>query len=294
MQNPRQGSTILGHSPSVSLGLSKTHEAKTDVFAKIFEQIFDSSIASDHMVRHVFMDLLVLADRDGVIDMTPDAISRRTNVPEPLILHAIGELSNPDPRSRSAQEEGRRLLPLDSHRDWGWQIVNYEHYRSIRDEEARKAYFRDKKREYRAAEKRKNVTRASGLGQSNAVQYSPTLSTQAEAEGEARKNKADASVHARTLSESVGIFGMREQAEMNHLLVAYAREIGAPLEVAVQRMISQWESYQRAIPSLEWAYGSPYKFYMGNWKDSKIWPWKQGKAPQSKPRIARREDHNAE
>jgi hypothetical protein len=97
----------------------------------------------------VFMDLLVLADREGVVDMTLDAVSRRTNVPEEIVAHAISVLMTPDPKSRSGDEEGRRLIPLDSHRDWGWQIVNYEHYRNIRDEEARRAYFRDKQRAHR-------------------------------------------------------------------------------------------------------------------------------------------------
>jgi hypothetical protein len=119
------------------------------MFAKIFSQIFDSSIAADYMNRHVFMDLLVLADREGVVDMTLDAVSRRTNVPEEIVAHAISVLMTPDPKSRSGDEEGRRLIPLDSHRDWGWQIVNYEHYRNIRDEEARRAYFRDKQRAHR-------------------------------------------------------------------------------------------------------------------------------------------------
>src|ERR1700677_5009256 len=106
-----------------------------NVFAKIFAQIFDSSIAGDYVVRHVFMDLLVLADRDGVVDMTLDAISRRTNVPENLVQHAITELMKPDRKSRSHQVDGCRIVALDSHRDWGWQIVNYEHYRNIKDEE---------------------------------------------------------------------------------------------------------------------------------------------------------------
>ena len=121
-----------------------------NVFAKIFSQIFDSSISADYVVRHIFMDLLVLADRDGVIDMTLDAISRRTNVPQEAVAHAISELSKPDRASRCHVEDGRRLVPIDSHRDWGWQIVNYEHYRNIRDEEARRTYFRDKQREHRA------------------------------------------------------------------------------------------------------------------------------------------------
>lgn len=120
------------------------------VFAKIFAQIFDSSISGDYVVRHVFMDLLVLADRDGVVDMTLDAISRRTNVPEEIVAHAITELMKPDHKSRSHEENGSRLVLIDSHRDWGWEIVNYAHYRNIKDEEARRTYFRDKKREQRA------------------------------------------------------------------------------------------------------------------------------------------------
>lgn len=152
-----------------------------NVFAKIFAQIFDSSISSDYVVRHVFMDLLVLADREGVVDMTPDAIARRTNVPENVVLHALSELSKVDKKSRSDLEEGRRIVPLDSHRDWGWQIVNFEHYRQIRDEESRRAYFRDKKREYRMKstsvhKKRKSPQVSTG------VLDSPTLSTQGEGE----------------------------------------------------------------------------------------------------------------
>jgi hypothetical protein len=96
------------------------------------------------------MDMLVLADRDGVVDMTLDAISRRTNVPEEMVKHAITELMKPDRKSRSHQVDGCRLVALDSHRDWGWQIVNYEHYRNIKDEEARRTYFRDKQRAHRA------------------------------------------------------------------------------------------------------------------------------------------------
>ncbi|MGA8147248.1 MAG: hypothetical protein WB870_06670 [Gallionellaceae bacterium] len=128
-------------------------EKGKQVFAKIFTQIFDSSIAEDYMVRLVFMDLLVLCDRDGIVDMTPEAISRRTNVPLEGVARALERLSKPDLRSRSHLEDGARIVLLDSHRDWGWQVVNYQHYRSIMDEESRKQYFRDKKRQYRAMSK---------------------------------------------------------------------------------------------------------------------------------------------
>ena len=123
------------------------------MFAKVFGQIFDSSIAENYNCRRMFMDLLILADSDGDVDMTVEAIARRTNVPISEVTRYIAELQEPDPTSRSKVSDGRRLVPLDSARDWGWRIVNYGHYRRIKDEEARRSYFRDAQRRYRARQK---------------------------------------------------------------------------------------------------------------------------------------------
>lgn len=126
------------------------------MFAKIFAQIFDSSIANDCRARHVFMDLLVLADSDGVVDMTLDALARRTNVPIDEVRQAIVQLSAPDAGTRTQEEEGRRIMPIDEHRDWGWQVVNYQHYREIRDEESRREYFRQYRKKEREAKRKKH------------------------------------------------------------------------------------------------------------------------------------------
>jgi len=123
------------------------------MFAKVFGQIFDSSIAEDYNCRRMFMDLLVLADSTGAVDMTLEAISRRTNVPITEVSKYINELCQPDKLSRSKLHEGKRLIPLDVDREWGWQIVNYGHYRGLRDEEARRTYFRTAQRKYRAKQK---------------------------------------------------------------------------------------------------------------------------------------------
>jgi len=45
-------------------------------FAKVFGQIFNSSLASDWKARVVFQDFLVLADKDGIVDIPQDAIVR--------------------------------------------------------------------------------------------------------------------------------------------------------------------------------------------------------------------------
>lgn len=109
------------------------------MYAKIFSQIFDSSIADDWQVRHVFEDLLTLATAEGIVDMTPEAIAARTRIPLEIVRRALSELQKPDPRSRTPDEEGKRLILLNTHRDWGWQIVNYEKYRGIKFDDERMA-----------------------------------------------------------------------------------------------------------------------------------------------------------
>jgi len=108
------------------------------MFAKVFTQILDSSLAEDWQTRHVFEDLLKLCDATGVVDMTHEAIARRTNTPLEIVNRGITELEKADTRSRNPDHEGRRIIRLDEHRNWGWLIVNYEHYRNIASDEQRK------------------------------------------------------------------------------------------------------------------------------------------------------------
>src|SRR6516225_11333585 len=111
------------------------------MYAKIFRQIFDSSISSNSKVRHLFMDLLVLADVTRVVDMTHDAIARVTNVDLQEVVAGIEELMKPDPASRSGAANGARLVLIDpAQRSWGWRITNFGRYRNMRNEEARRAH----------------------------------------------------------------------------------------------------------------------------------------------------------
>src|SRR5689334_19557326 len=118
------------------------------MFVKIFRQIFDSSIADNAKVRRMFIDLLILADQDGVVDMTHDAIARRIGVPIDEVMWAIDKLLEPDPADRSGKRNGARLAFIDPGRDWGWRIINYAHYRGLRDEESRRHYRRGYMRDY--------------------------------------------------------------------------------------------------------------------------------------------------
>lgn len=126
----------------------------SDDFVKVYAQILESSIASNYELRHFFEDMLKLADwRTGIVDMTTEAIGRRINLSVEKVEQWIGELEKPDLKSRCPDKEGRRLVRLDEHRDWGWQIVNYEAYRITRCASERKEYNRRKQAEWRARKK---------------------------------------------------------------------------------------------------------------------------------------------
>ena len=123
------------------------------MYAKIFTSIWDGSLYGKLEASAVMMACVTLCNAEGVLDMTPEAISGRTGWPLEFIKEGIRQLEQPDPRSRTADEEGRRFVRLDQHRDWGWLIVNYEKYRSTKDldtireqTKARVAKLRDKKR----------------------------------------------------------------------------------------------------------------------------------------------------
>lgn len=106
----------------------------SQLFARVFTQILDSSIAEDFTTRHVFEDFFKLAEhRTGIVDMTRHAISRRLNIPLETLNACIEKLESPDPSSRDSENEGRRIERLDEHRDWGWKIINWEKYEQIRD-----------------------------------------------------------------------------------------------------------------------------------------------------------------
>lgn len=94
--------------------------------------------------------LVIIADDEGLIDMTPPAISAKTSIPLEIIEKGIKVLSEEDKYSRSSKEDGKRIVLIDPDRPWGWQIVNYKYYRDLASREDKKQKDRQ-----RIAEKRK-------------------------------------------------------------------------------------------------------------------------------------------
>lgn len=162
----------------------------SQLYSRVFLKILESSIAEDWQVRLVFEDLLKLASQDGVVDMTKTAISRRTNVPLAIVERGIAALESPDPDSRDPEHQGRRIVRLDGHRDWGWYIVNWDKYDAIRC--AAEAREKERVRKRNARERAKSLDLPSALPSS------------------------EADTDTDTTTESLGHFGT--QRDMSHLV----------------------------------------------------------------------------
>lgn len=106
------------------------------MYGKVFRSMYQGSLRRDWQAMVVFQQLIVLADRHGVVDMTAEYISSVTGIPDEFVRRGLDALEKPDPDSRSPEEEGRRIVRLDD-RSWGWRIVNYPRYRAMRDEAER-------------------------------------------------------------------------------------------------------------------------------------------------------------
>ena len=123
------------------------------MFGKIFESIYDGSLHGDWKALVVFQQLIVLCDSDGVIDATTRAIAARTGIPIEIINEGIEALEQPDDESRSREMEGRRIVRLDDHRSWGWQIVNHAQYRDTVSKADARTKAAERKRRQREKER---------------------------------------------------------------------------------------------------------------------------------------------
>lgn len=127
------------------------------MYTKVFRSIYDGTLADNWQAMVTFQQMLVLADSQGVVDMTPGAMARITGIPLEILAAGIAVLEAPDAGSRTPEMEGRRIARLDAHRDWGWFLVNFAKYRAMQTREEKNEADRERMRAKRAAE-RSNVS----------------------------------------------------------------------------------------------------------------------------------------
>ena len=154
------------------------------VYTKLYRSIFDGSLYGQFEPLTTFMAMLALANQHGEVDASPERIAGSLGCKLEFVLRGIESLEAPDKRSRTPDEDGRRIVRLNNEdgapRPFGWRIVNYGKYRAIRSEEERRLY----KRQWDRTKRSRNPTNPTESDSSDRKR------TQAEAEAEALKERA--------------------------------------------------------------------------------------------------------
>ena len=137
------------------------------MYGKLFASLYQGTIRGKPHEILVFTNLLAHMDKDYNVDKHPRAIADEVGLTVEEVRAALKYLESPDPESRSPEHEGRRILRIDEHRDWGWHMVNGKKYNGYRSEE-------DRKEQNRLAQQRWRARHGSNADVSNSKQ---TVST---------------------------------------------------------------------------------------------------------------------
>ena len=98
-------------------------------YTPVFDSIFTGSLFGQYPDTAAWLFFLALADKHGVVDVTPQFIAGVTGMPVQELESCISRFMEPDPSSRTKDNEGRRLELIDPGRKWGWRIVNFAAYK---------------------------------------------------------------------------------------------------------------------------------------------------------------------
>lgn len=131
--------------------------------------------------------VLSMADRYGVVDVTHQYIATVSGLELGEVVACMDRFCQPDPLSRSQDNDGRRLVCLEEHRNWGWRIVNHGKYA----EKARLIHKNARDVESGKAAERKRAERAASADVPRCPPESPSQAqAQAQAQTEEKKGKA--------------------------------------------------------------------------------------------------------
>lgn len=154
-------------------------------FTKLFGSIIASTVWQEpDTTRITWVTMLAMADKDGVISAAVPGLAHMARVSIEQCEAALMTFMAPDPYSRTAANEGRRIEPVRG----GWRLLNYDLYREKRDSETRREYQRQWDRENRARkDSDKSDIKSDKSDKSDNFRSNPT---KAEAEAEADKSKS--------------------------------------------------------------------------------------------------------
>lgn len=119
------------------------------MYGKSYEAKFEGSMVGAGIAVFAVWDYMTTKARDGYVEVNPDLLAftlgGRDQDPQEIV-EALEFLQQPDPKSRSKIEDGRRIVKEG---EYQYRLVNWAEYNKIRTEEERREYNRVKQKEFR-------------------------------------------------------------------------------------------------------------------------------------------------
>jgi len=118
-------------------------------FTKLDEGILQSSIIGESGdVFKVWIALLASCREDGIARISPVFLSSVCKLDINTVIMALEKFKNPDPYSRTKEEDGRRIKEVEG----GFFVINYHKYRDFNYSSSAEAVRKRKQREKKKAE----------------------------------------------------------------------------------------------------------------------------------------------
>lgn len=121
------------------------------MFGKHYETMYTGSMVGAGALAFAVMGWVIAKQRPSrefgsVVEINPKLLAFIIGEKEEDVEKEVEKMCQPDPHSRSKEEEGRKLVRLEQ---FNYRVVNGAKYRAMRDEEKRREYDRERKRENR-------------------------------------------------------------------------------------------------------------------------------------------------
>jgi len=127
------------------------------MYGKSFETKFEGSMVGAGFHVYAVWDYCITKNRCGIVELNPKLLAfvldGGREGSEKMVEEAIEYLTRPDPKSRSPESEGRRLV---KEAQYQYRMVNWQYYESIKSIADLREYNRRKQAEYRERKRLKS------------------------------------------------------------------------------------------------------------------------------------------
>ena len=139
----------------MSIHFHERQQCMSETFTKLFSSITASTVwvGTTPATKCAWVTLLAMADRHGRVHGSIPGLAHIAGISIEECQTALGIFLSPDEYSRTKENEGRRIEPIDG----GWRLLNYTKFRDMRDAESVKESKRQYMRNIRAQQRTANV-----------------------------------------------------------------------------------------------------------------------------------------